>query len=394
MRHLSIAALSVTLFWDRQHAAMQHFSPIECQILDLVFPGGFQLPAWLMIVFSLHPNLIQKRLYNPLPIDEVLVQPFASCLSDTGHLFVLDPSQSRIFVWDPNGNFKQAFGKRGQGPGELIEPIQIATFANKIFVWQRNGQVSEFTPGGVFLSRFLWNGPWPRRFRLLDDQKALLNYREFNEAGKAYYHFEIRDRADHTTPVKVFHNPGFLEVQPGRNRAEFWAFMADVDIQKDSHNSYWIGFGYQKTLYQLNHLGQIVRDQTFQLSTSKPTQQERDAIENELVDMGNGNMVKVKNLPDMKIHTDVDKAFFTQFFIAGNKVAFVLTDTGGSDGMGDGAAKAAYVVCRISDGAILERGAYQLPEDSQVHYRDGHILVFEINSKDEFDIYEASLKGL
>ncbi|MHB8094159.1 MAG: 6-bladed beta-propeller [Candidatus Aminicenantales bacterium] len=40
-------------------------------------------------------------------------------------LFILDPRQSRIFVLGPDAEFRYAFGRPGQGPGDLENPVDM-----------------------------------------------------------------------------------------------------------------------------------------------------------------------------------------------------------------------------------------------------------------------------
>lgn len=349
---------------------------------------------WFVTLLLVDPAFTIKQTFQPPPEDLELVQPFASCFANNQQLYVLDPSQSKILVWKSNGQFSHSFSRQGLGPGELEQPIQLAAWGDHLYVWQFNGRVTEFSLDGAYRSNFTFKGPWPRRFTMLDSQRALINYRRLTNQGQGYYHFEIRDRSDNVVAIKAFHNPGFLGVKPGRNRAEIWGYMADVDIQADPKGGWWFGFGYEKKLHHLTPDGHIDTTASFDLPKRKPTQEEREAIENELIDMGQGRFVKVKDLPDLKIHLDVPKAYFTQFLVTHQKVAFVLTPNGGSDGVGDGAASATFIINSLSDGTLLSHGKYSLPEESQVHYRNGRIMVFELNGSGDFDIYEATLKGL
>ncbi|MDD8024999.1 MAG: 6-bladed beta-propeller [Acidobacteriota bacterium] len=48
-----------------------------------------------------------------------------------GRIYIADVKQDRIFVFDANGRFLTAFGKRGQGPGEFLSPMQMSLWNKK-----------------------------------------------------------------------------------------------------------------------------------------------------------------------------------------------------------------------------------------------------------------------
>lgn len=49
-----------------------------------------------------------------------------TALSPAGHIVVLDPQSAEVRVFDGRGGFIRSFGRRGEGPGELLNPTAIA----------------------------------------------------------------------------------------------------------------------------------------------------------------------------------------------------------------------------------------------------------------------------
>jgi len=52
----------------------------------------------------------------------MLLEPAVVDADEAGKVYVLDRKAGQIKVFDPQGNFLRAIGRRGQGPGEFQEP--------------------------------------------------------------------------------------------------------------------------------------------------------------------------------------------------------------------------------------------------------------------------------
>ncbi len=71
--------------------------------------------------------------------------------SDSDHIYVLDWQVSTVRVYDHQGIFIRDIGRRGQGPGELRDPIAIGIddAGTRLFIRERvGGLVHVFTPEG------------------------------------------------------------------------------------------------------------------------------------------------------------------------------------------------------------------------------------------------------
>ena len=83
-------------------------------------------------------------------------EPRGVAADASGSLYVADTKNSRIEVFDANGNFVRSFGVKGPGDGQLNEPCGVAIGpGGEVFVadtW--NHRVARFGPGGE------WRGVW------------------------------------------------------------------------------------------------------------------------------------------------------------------------------------------------------------------------------------------
>lgn len=74
------------------------------------------------------------------------------------NLYVLDRQSNRIIVYDRNGRFLRQISKRGQGPGELISPLQL--------VMGGDGTLIVSDPGRFGYSIFRTDGTFVRNVRV------------------------------------------------------------------------------------------------------------------------------------------------------------------------------------------------------------------------------------
>ena len=65
--------------------------------------------------------------------------------NSTGDLYLLDPNNSQVLVFDPNGNYKFSFGSEGTGAGQLGKYSSVG-----ISVDQTSGDVYVSESGGPF----------------------------------------------------------------------------------------------------------------------------------------------------------------------------------------------------------------------------------------------------
>ena len=78
-----------------------------------------------------------------------------------GQLYVFDAEVDRIFVVGPNGEFRRAFGRQGEGPGEFRNPDGLAVF--------RDGRVVLADTGHRAYQIFDANGDFERMVRMEPD---------------------------------------------------------------------------------------------------------------------------------------------------------------------------------------------------------------------------------
>jgi hypothetical protein len=87
------------------------------------------------------------------PADAAFAELSTFAVDDEGFIFILDRKDNRIKIFNPEAKFVRAFGKQGQGPGEMNGPVGISiTPAGEILVEDAlNQRLTFFRKDGMFL---------------------------------------------------------------------------------------------------------------------------------------------------------------------------------------------------------------------------------------------------
>ena len=103
--------------------------------------------------------------------------PSAVAVDSKDHLFVLDSGNNRIQVFDENGKFLWAIGKKGKRAGQFEDPVDIAIDENDLlYVAERgNSRVQIFKPSGLYVLSFGAPGEFPGYFKELSSVTAKKN---------------------------------------------------------------------------------------------------------------------------------------------------------------------------------------------------------------------------
>ena len=82
---------------------------------------------------------------------------------DDGRLVVVNRGSRELLVFGRNGEFLQSIGRRGEGPGEFMDPIELAFVdGDSIIVWDWElGRLALFGPGGVHERNIMLRPPVP-----------------------------------------------------------------------------------------------------------------------------------------------------------------------------------------------------------------------------------------
>ena len=116
-------------------------------------------PRGVPSTLSLKEELVLGKTGNE---ETMLLDPRRLDIDQTGNIYIIDSKAVQIKVYDPQGNFIRAIGKRGQGPGEFQRPTNIQITAQQnIFVCDPGSRrVIFFSLDGQFIKELSGSKMW------------------------------------------------------------------------------------------------------------------------------------------------------------------------------------------------------------------------------------------
>ncbi len=119
-----------------------------------------------------------------------LYDPRSFTLGDDGLFYVADTGNHRIAVFDGEGEFVRAFGREGQGPGELQRPIAVRVRDSIATV--RGRRKSRFRTDGTFIDLITHEGRG--EVHLSDDGTRVVTDLPQGPQDDGYYYLQARAR--------------------------------------------------------------------------------------------------------------------------------------------------------------------------------------------------------
>lgn len=87
---------------------------------------------------------------------------FALCEDRDANYYIADAKVSRVYRFSPQGILLVTFGREGQGPGDLYQPMSIAISPkNQLVICERNNYISIFSTGGQLIEKINGNNLLP-----------------------------------------------------------------------------------------------------------------------------------------------------------------------------------------------------------------------------------------
>lgn len=98
-----------------------------------------------------YEKILELR-FDPENEESLLIRPRQLVMDSEGYIYVADPGNHRIAVFNPEGVFERSFGQEGQGPGDLFDPGWIHLHNDILIIPDSpRGRTSLFKTDGTFL---------------------------------------------------------------------------------------------------------------------------------------------------------------------------------------------------------------------------------------------------
>lgn len=107
---------------------------------------------------------------------------------ENGRLVVLNRGSQELLVFRRNGEFLQSIGRRGEGPGEFMDPIELAVVGGDSIIvldWEL-GRLALFGPGGVHERNVMLQPPVPNptgQIGVLGREAIVLGSQDWRPSG-------------------------------------------------------------------------------------------------------------------------------------------------------------------------------------------------------------------
>ncbi len=323
----------------------------------------------------------------------ILSLPGSMDFGPDGSLFLVDQKDVRILVWDSQGSFKRAFGKEGQGPGEMNIPVKVAVYKDEVWVWCRDKKLQVFSIEGEFIRTYKIYDMWPKNIGIMDQDLAILGTEVYNFDHLAMQFYLLKN--GQPKEIMSFKND-IIVASDGQNiqKSLVRAYADDMDIQRDRLGQWYIGFSGSPYLFKIDKKGEVKEKIELELPRLPITDQDIEYLKNASFPSWSGKRSRLEN-KGMTLSFDQPKTAYTQFTIIGDKAVFVVTPTGGyMTDLYTPCSHANYHVVDMKTGQISYSGSYRFPEDSMVFYRNGRILACVLNADEDYQVLEISLKGI
>jgi len=207
---------------------------------------------------------------RPDPADDasLLYQPYSFTLGDDGHYYVADRGNHRVAVFDGESNFVGAFGREGQGPGELRGPRLVEMRDNVVTVV--GARTSYFRADGSFID--VSSHPGGEVHRLGDGKVLVIDSVRTTRDDGAYFGARARvlDAADEL----------LASVETDQRRMDpFLKYVGDPVVALTEGGEIFASSGAEPELSWYGHDGRLLRQVRIELPLEPVTDEDRAAMD-------------------------------------------------------------------------------------------------------------------
>ncbi len=171
--------------------------PIEIKKVDnVIYINNPGFPKTTVKEFTLKEEL---SIGNETDDDYIFSKISALWVDSLGNIYLIEGKNREVRVFDKNGKFLRKFGRKGQGPGELLSPKDLV-------VDEKNKTIHILDYGNRKIVRYRFNGTFdseiklkkggPLCFFMDPDRSYLVRYSFINDPGYYKYYKIIKYNLD------------------------------------------------------------------------------------------------------------------------------------------------------------------------------------------------------
>jgi len=176
------------------------------------------------------------------PDKEIIYQWAGVCTDDSGYIYITDMMDYSIKKFDMNGKLVKKTGRKGYGPGEFVQPINIYSFENKFYV------LDLYHPGISVFDRNL------KFIRFLRFQYAINDLYVVN-SNKIMFNNNVLEKG-----LTVIDSLGNIisKINYYKNDDDDLLLSSSCDFEVDSKGNIFLAFLWQDKILKCNHNGERI----------------------------------------------------------------------------------------------------------------------------------------
>ena len=128
-------------------------------------------------------------------IDDIFIKEITSLKEDNkGHVYILDKSETKVYIFDKNMKLIQKFGNKGNGPGEMQDPYNLLIMDNHIYISDAALKKNlKFNLNGKFIKDIIpKNGQLPQSSKNVSNDKFVaILWNFYEEDKKLFMKYEV-----------------------------------------------------------------------------------------------------------------------------------------------------------------------------------------------------------
>lgn len=188
-------------------------------------------------------------------------------VDNNGRIYVLDRRESHVKLFDQDGKYIRTIGRKGQGPGELNNPIFVYFPRNELLVTQFE-RLSFFSPEGEFLRVVLMKKDSPSRARC-DSHGNIFGTSYIFDPENPYYVLKKYD--PEIEPVKEL-----ARIKIKRRRGVINRFSPNIYMTVDDEDNIIFGYSKDYELQIFNPEGDLIKKIIREYDPVEVTEEEKE----------------------------------------------------------------------------------------------------------------------
>lgn len=336
-----------------------------------------------------------KQVFDAIPTDQdlYLTLPYDADIDQVGNVYIADPKEIKIHIWNADGSYKKSFGKPGEGPGELAFPTLIQVEHETIYVWDSGRQA-------IFLydleGNVVWGKMLPgiklRAFAPIEKKKLILAGELYRGQQNPQYYL-----AEYNLETGIMKDPKWLFTADLFHEAKaksvvFKAYSGTIFLDKNAADDWWFSYTNDPNLITLDEKLNKKNVQDFNLLLGPPTPIEVE-LHRELSYPGvNQARITPAQMEGVSFNYDGNKGYFSHVHQKDDMMYFLMSPAVGLNGMGTAYHEYSYYKYSLKQEKVISIDHFSFPEDSRVFFKENKILGCILDDSGDFKVKKLEFK--